>query len=145
MKNKGITLIEVLAVIAIILIVTTVTWVALYRSIPHNQLFSANEELISAIKDAQSSAVKTQDNFIVRFDVNNKKYSVIEIVNDTEHLKGETILPNRVSISAVNLTNNQVIFNSSGSVEYSGSIQLTNTLSETRTIQINSSGFISNQ
>jgi len=142
MKQIGFTIVELITTVAIILIITAVTWSMLYRSIPHNQLAGASQEIVSALKDAQSSAVKSQNKFLVRFDINNKKYFVFEIVNNVEQSRGETALPNKVLFSAVNLTDNQVIFNSTGVPDYPGSLRLTNSLSEIKTIQINSSGLI---
>ena len=140
--QQGISLIEMITIISIILILSIVSYPAISRYAPHYRLLGANRELISILRYTQSEAVTKQYIYITRFTTNN--YSIIKKDGDEgpEETQGTINLPRGISISVINLADNQVAFTASGSPSNSGTIRLTNNLGEYITIEITPSGQI---
>jgi prepilin-type N-terminal cleavage/methylation domain-containing protein len=141
-RKSGITFLELLIVIAIIGILSAVAVPSIADISPHYKLRGGSQELISALRNAQNLATTTQQNHLIRFYPSNNSYSLIRSISGTETIIQTNNLPSTVSFSSINLTNNQVIFSSSGAPDNSGTILLTNTKNEHITIEITNSGQI---
>lgn len=142
MNQKGFTLPEIMVTVGILLILGVVSWPIMSRMVPHYRLTGASRELVSALRETQSLAVTKQYNHITRFSPDTYSYSIIRIANGEEQLEETINLPSHVSISNTTLTNNQVIFTSSGAPQSSGTIQLSNNLGEAIIIEVTPSGRI---
>ena len=141
-RQIGVTLPELLVVIAIILILAVVVVPSIASVLPHYKLKGGSQELVSAIRESQNLATTTQQTHLIRFNINENSYSSIRKIDDAETIIKTTNLPGSISLFAVNITNNQVSFNSSGAPTNAGTIILTNTKGATITIEITNSGQI---
>lgn len=140
--QKGLTLPEMLVVIGIILILGVVSVPVLSRIAPHYRLTGASRELVSVLRESQSLAVTKQYNHITRFSSESQSYSIIRVVDGNEQLQETINLPRQITITNITSVNNQIIFTSSGAPQNSGTIQLSNNLGKTITIEVTPSGQI---
>lgn len=139
----GITYIEVIIVASIIIILSAVSVPVISQIAPHYRLKGGTQELVNALRDAQNRATTTQNTNIIRLDSTNT-YSLHQVVNGNDSLIYSTTLPNGVSFSQINFTDNQVGFTSSGAPNYAGTAILVNTRGETMTVEVTVSGQVKN-
>lgn len=142
-KNKsGFTLIELATVLAIIGVLIAVGLPVYRRVSPNIDLSGASRDIASDLRYAQQLTVSEQIIYAVRFNVVQKKYSVIKL-SDGAIIKTKT-LSDSVSIQSISpgLTDQTVTFNVTGGVATSGDIFLVNTNNRTVKIEVKPSGYV---
>lgn len=139
---KGFTLIELLVIISIIAILAGIG-IPVFRDYqPVLQLSAAVKDLTTDLRYVSQLAVTEQVGHGIRFVIATNEYQIIRQGATEEIIKIKS-LPKEVRFQEiVDLTNNEVIFNSFGAVREAGRVTLINTQSATKTIDIRPSGFV---
>ncbi|MDD5433530.1 MAG: prepilin-type N-terminal cleavage/methylation domain-containing protein [Candidatus Pacebacteria bacterium] len=133
-NNKGFTMVEIMVVIGIIIVLAGISWAAFHNYQPTMELNAVLRNLTSDLRLAQQLSVTEQVNHGIFFDLSNKSYSLLKFSDPVQTLFSKN-LPASISISdIVGLSNETAIFNPYGSSIEPGSLVLSNTSGQTRTI-----------
>ena len=141
MKNRGVTLIELVVVMVIIAIGAVLVAPNIGAWIPNYRLRSATRDIVSTLRTAQMKAVSTNREYQVSFDPGAGSY-----ILQYRHTDGLTwinegptqALPTGIQISGITLPGNNATFNPDSSSS-GGSITLRNPKGATKTITLTSS------
>ena len=141
MKNRGVTLIELVVVMVIIAIGAVLVAPNIGAWIPSYRLRSATRDIVSSLRTAQMKAVSTNREYQVSFDPGARSY-----ILQYRHTDGITwvnegpaqALPTGIQISSITFPGNNAQFNTN-STSSAGSIRLMNTKGTSKTITLTSS------
>jgi prepilin-type N-terminal cleavage/methylation domain-containing protein len=141
-REKGLTVIEMLVVIAIIVIISSMGLFIFNTYQASIDLTGSARELVSDLRLAQQLSISEQTRHGVQFLKSERKYQIIRY-GDTEEVLKEKELPATISYQSISgLSGDRVRFNPYGASEEDGSVVLINTENNTKTIQIKPSGFV---
>lgn len=141
-ENKGFTLIEILIVIAVIIIVSGTFWASLRSFSPSLKLSGAARDIATDLRYAQELAVDTQIEHGVVFASSSKSYRIVEHSNPDKIISEKT-LPSDIGFHSLEgLSGGEARFNPYGASNISAEIELINSESEIKTIEIRPSGFV---
>ncbi len=108
---------------------------------PDIQLNASVNDFITDLRYAQQLSVTKQIDYCAKLFLAEKKYQILEC--DQSVVSFEKSFPSDIiSISATGFSDNEIRFNSYGSVRESGDIVLENIKNNTKTISVKPAGFI---
>ena len=134
MNRKGVTLLELIVVIVIIGIGAVLFAPNIGAWLPNYRLRSAARDIVSTMRTAQMRAVSTNLTYQVSFTLP----ASYVLQHQTTNEGANQTLPAGISISAINFTGNNAVFNPN-STSSSGSITLQNTRGTVRRLTVTSS------
>ncbi len=141
-RNPGTMILNVLFAIAIIAILSAIS-IPRFKMFEKNlQLSSTARNLVSDLRYAQQLTISEQIPHIVHFDNLNNAYQILKIDTSTTTIKVVNLVSGISFSSITGFTNNDVKFNSYGGVSESGTIILTNTEGNIKTINVKPSGYV---
>ncbi|RLC36685.1 hypothetical protein DRH27_04870 [Candidatus Falkowbacteria bacterium] len=143
-KQSGSMLFSVLVSLGILLTMATITIPYLRKFQPNLKLSGAANEMAADLKYAQQLTITEQITHAAYFDDTLDKYYIYRLNPPaaTSTLKSVELPPEVSFNNITGLTGNLVRFNSYGSVNESGKIELINTNNKITTINVKPSGFI---
>ena len=140
MKNRGITLIELVVVMVIIAIGAVLVAPNIGAWIPNYRLRSATRDIVSTLRTAQMKAVSTNTQYQVSFNQGAGSY-ILQYQNTGGAWVNEGVtqtLPSGIQISGITFPGNNAQFNTN-STSSAGSIRLVNSKGSAKTITLTSS------
>lgn len=147
MKNRGVTLLELLLSFFIIAVVATMLAYAFSAFRESNDLSTAHAIIIGLLRDARSRAVASDGNSVygVHFETGKAALFKGGVYNPSDPSNETYVLPGTVEVSAINLTGGaaETIFSRlGGTTTASGTLTLSpkNNLSKTKLITIFATG-----
>jgi len=141
LNTEGITLVEILVAISIVAILSAGILFGIRDLRPAIELSGTTRDLITDIRYTQTFSVGEQIIHGTCLFSTEKKYQIIRY-GAVEEVLQEKFLPSGISFQEINgFSGDCIKFNPYGSVKESGNIILTNTKSETKSIEIKPSGF----
>ena len=140
MKNRGVTLIELIVVMVIIAIAAAFIAPNIGAWIPNYRLRGATRDVVSTLRTAQMKAVSTNREYQVSFDPGARSYILQYRDTGGTWINEGTAqtLATGIQISNITFTGNNAQFNPN-STSSPGSIRLTNTKGTSKTITLTSS------
>ena len=137
MKQKGITLVELVIVMVIIAIVAVLMVPNISAWLPNYRLRSATRDIVSNLRFAQMKAVSNSMNYQVSFDVAGGNYILqLNTGGIWVNVGGTTTLPSGVSLNTTFTNpNHKAIFRGDSSSN-GGSVVLQNSKGTQRTITV---------
>jgi type IV fimbrial biogenesis protein FimT len=147
-KDSGLTLIEVMAVIGIIAILAALAVPNFKNWMPKRRLSAASNDILSTMQYARSTALKDNASVGLVFDSANDAYSIFvdngagaNAGNASQDGDEPTIrsgqMPAGIDLVNTTLTGDNIFFDSRGLLDDAGGIvNLSNTLNETKAIEI---------
>lgn len=155
LQKKGFTLTEVLIVISIIVILIGISVPVLIKYQPSLQLSSSVRDLITDLRYSQQLTVTEQiEHCICFFPLDGeyeKRYQIIRCGESDPQcgepdpvLVKEKSLPEKIKTLTISdsFINDEVRYNPYGAVKTAGTVTLTDTKDETKTIEVKPSGFV---
>lgn len=143
--QNSFTLTETLIVVAIIGILSLISFPVLRNFQPTLQLNGIVRELVSNLRLTQQLAVSEQIEYCFVLPNNfpsNRAYQIIQC-GESQSFKQGLIPEEIIGLTIIpSLSNNEVRYNSYGSVKESAQITIENVQNKTKTINIRPSGFI---
>ena len=140
---KGFSIAQLLIVLGIIVVVSAVTFPSLSGYTKNLELKNTTKEFVVNLKLAQQYAVTEQVKHSVSFTLLDNQYNLIKKDDSDEILQSFLLDEDVFFASQTGLTDNEVVYNAGGSVDFAGEIYLTHqsTLNQT-VINIKPSGYI---
>ncbi len=141
MKNRGITLIELIVVMVVIAIGAVLVAPSIGGWIPNYRLRGATRDIVSLMRTAQMKAVSNNREYQVSFNPGASNYILQYRQTDGITWVNEgtvQTLPTGIQISSITFPGNNAQFNTN-STSSAGSIRLTNTKGTSKTITLTSS------
>lgn len=137
MRQRGITLVEMVIVMAIIALGAVVMVPNIGAWLPTYRLKSASRDIVSTMRVAQMKAVATNANYRVSFDDAAKTY-ILQRQSGTSYTNDGTsqALPSGISINSVSFLGNKYVTFNPNSTAVSGSIVLENPKGARKTITV---------
>ena len=140
MKNRGVTLVELIVVMVIIAIAAAFIAPNIGAWIPNYRLRGATRDIVSTLRTAQMKAVSTNREYQVSFDPGSRSYILqyrhTDGINWINEGTAQT-LATGIQISSITFPGNNAQFNTN-STSSAGSIRLTNTKGTSKTITLTS-------
>ena len=140
MKNRGITLIELVVVMVIIAIGAVLVAPNIGAWIPNYRLRSATRDIVSTLRTAQMKAVSTNTQYQVSFNQGAGSY-ILQYQNTGGVWINEgvtQVLPSGIQISGITFPGNNATFNTNSSSS-GGTLTLRNSKGSTKTITVTTS------
>ena len=142
-KHSGFTLVELIIIVAIIGALSVISIPNFKQYLTNLELNNSTKQLIGKMKIAQQYTVTEQLVHSVRMDILGSSYYLIKTEPSEEILETISLDDSVIFHSFTGIQNNEVVFNSAGAVEYSGTIVLEHQTSLKQTqINIKPSGYI---
>jgi len=139
----GFSLAEILTVIAILIIIAFITVPVIKQYSSNLELNNSTKLLVSNIKLAQQNTVTQQFKYGVRLELLGRTFYLIQ-KEPSEQILDTLVLDEQVIFFNVSgLQDNEVIFNPTGAVDFSGFIELEHTVTHVKSrINIKPSGYV---
>lgn len=142
-REDGFSLIEVMTAISIFLIISVIGIINFSGYLENVELENSTKYLIGKLKLAQQYTVTTQLKHAVSFDLFSNTYRLIKIEQTLQTLENLSLEQGIIFSSITGIQNNEVVFNPTGAVDYSGEIILLSQESDKQTkIYIKPSGYV---
>jgi len=139
---KAFTVIELLVSLFIIGVLSLIGIPALRAFAPNLELNGAARELVSNLRYSQQLSVTEQIKYGIRISTTTREYQLIKYTDPEEIIEMKE-LPRTLDFYEISdFTNNEIRYNSYGSVEEEGNISLINNKGVILIIEVKSSGFI---
>jgi len=139
---KAFTVIELLVSLFIIGVLSLIGIPAFRAFAPNLELNGAARELVSNLRYSQQLSVTEQIKYGIRISTTTREYQLIKYTNPEEIIETKE-LPRALDFYEISdFTNNEIRYNSYGSVEEEGNISLINNKGVILIIEVKSSGFI---
>lgn len=135
-------LIDLLVILGIMSALTFISIPYIRKYQPNLKLNAAARGLTSDLRYAQQLTVTEQNVYKVVLDLDDNSYDIIKTGIATTTIKSVEFDHEVDYEQITGLANNEVIFNYYGGVSQSGQIILTNTNSNTATVEVKPSGYI---
>lgn len=139
MKNKAITLVELLVSIGILAVTISLVAVFIKYQQPRFALAAATHDLQTALNQARGRALSAQREHRVRFIIPANQY---ELIDGAAVLSTRTLPATTQFYSVGPFTDNTISFNPAGGASQSGLIIIQNSQGQSQTITIAPAGFI---
>jgi len=139
---KAFTVIELLVSLFIIGVLSLIGIPAFRAFAPNLELNGAARELVSNLRYSQQLSVTEQIKYGIRISTTTREYQLIKYTDPEEIIEMKE-LPRTLDFYEISdFTNNEIRYNSYGSVEEEGNISLINNKGVILIIEVKSSGFI---
>lgn len=141
MKKFGFTAVEMLVTLGVVALISVISIPLLVNYQKTSKLRNEGRALSTNLRLAQQLAITEQNIYEVQFDLLNNRYLIVNTA-DNETFKTVNLDPEVEINDVTGLTDNKVSFNPTGAVAETGLIYLTNSKSQTTTIEIKPSGYV---
>jgi len=161
-KTSGFTLMELMVTIAIIAVVSAIAVPNFLAWVPKFKLGGASRDVLAVLQGTRVQAVKDNTNYTVQFNLGNESYVAFlddgagtpdttpadgipdglgdGILDATETIVSQKVLPDGINIVNTTLAGNQVIFDTQGVASTAGTITIANDRGASRLIVLELAG-----
>lgn len=149
-SQRGFSFWEVVIVVGILVVIMVAGIPAWRHYAARYQLDRETDQIVSALRFAHQKTVSEQISYILRFDKSANQYTLLRLNPDPEDPGSyieETMWTTQVDapidlVEIYELTDDQVQFTAAGGVAEAGRIELSNSESDAKIIDVRPSGFI---